>query len=401
MNQYYEYVEGLQKLLKERKVCWSSRRSHKTCYMEFGTYLKKQERSLSHETIRHWLMKIVKKDQTRQAFNVYWKYMEQLEEFIATGTVINDHLLLIKPCYDKLPNSWRELLDTYLEIRSQDYTKSSLKNAKTYASDILLIIYEHGASNIQEVSYNDLLFLYADGFHCNKGTRYILLSHARQFFDFCKEKRLCPAAYSMILDEDVFPYVAVIQSFSSKQIERIRYLSQSKPVCSADEMIGYLEAINELYHNNGYSYTSLKNASHTIRTLYVFLSINDLNYNPEIASIWYDVITPVIGNSCLAWRRVLAVLGEYISGEKILFNNKYFPKIDRMSCYPDWCKSAIESYFGWLIRSFHEHSTVRSYKYSVFNLCDYILKKGFNSFDVCQGSCRVKVLHSSKVYHDS
>lgn len=381
MNQYYVYVEGLQKLLKERKVCWSSRKSHNTCYTEFGRYLEKQEKSLSHETIRHWLTKIVKEEQTSQAFNVYWRYMEQLEEFIATGTVINDHLLLIKPCYDKLSNSWRKLLDTYLEIRSQDYTNNSLKYAKTYVSGILLTIYEHGASNIQEVSYNDLIFLYTDGFHCTKGTRYILLSHARQFFDFCKEKRLCPAAYSMFLDVDVFPYVTVIESFSSKQIKRIRYLSQSKSVCNADEVLGYLDAIKELYHNNGYSYTILKTLSHTIRTLYVFLSINDLNYNPEIASIWYEVITPIIGNSCLAWRRVLAVLGEYISGEKIFFDKKYFPKIDRMSCYPDWCKSAVEGYFSWLIRSFHEHSTVRSYKYSVFSLCDYILKKGLNSFD--------------------
>ena len=307
--------------------------------------------------------------------------MEQLEEFIATGTVINDHLLLIKPCYEKLPTSWKELLDTYLEVRSQDYSNLSFKYAKTYTSDILLIIYEHGASNIQEVSYNDLIFLYVDSFHCTKETRYILLSHARQFFDFCREKRLCPAAYSMILDKDVFPYVAVIKRFSTKQLEKIGYLSQSKPVCNADEVLGYLEAIKGLYHNNDYSYTVVQTVSHTIRTLYVFLSMNDLNYNPEIASIWYNAITPIIGNSCLAWRRVLEILSEYISGKKIFFDKKYFPKIDRMSCYPEWCKSAVNGYFSWLIRSFHEHNTVRSYKYSVFKLCDYILAKGINSFD--------------------
>ncbi len=381
MNQYYEYVEGLKQLLKERKVCWSSRNSHETCYTEFGRYLETQKKSISYEVIRHWLIKIVKKDQTRQAFHVYWKYMEQLDEFITTGTVINDHLLLTKPSYDKLPESWRELLDTYLDVRSQDYTTRSFKYAKTYTSEILLTINEHGASNIQEVSYCVLIFLYEDGFHCTKETRYILLSHARQFFDFCKEKRLCPAAYSMILDNDVFPYVAVIERFSAKQIERIRYLSQSNPVCNANETLGYLEEIKELYHNNDYSYTILQTVSHTVRTLYVFLSINELNYNPEIASIWYDVITPIIGNSCMAWRRVLAVLGEYISGEKIFFDKKYFPKIDRMANYPDWCKSAVEDYFDWLIRSFHEHSTVRAYKYNVFSLCDYILAKNFHSFD--------------------
>lgn len=44
MNQYYEYVEGMQQLLKERKVCWSSRKSHETCYKEFGRYLEAQKK---------------------------------------------------------------------------------------------------------------------------------------------------------------------------------------------------------------------------------------------------------------------------------------------------------------------------------------------------------------------
>lgn len=393
MNQYYEYVEGMQQLLKERKVCWSSRKSHETCYKEFGRYLEAQKKSLSHEAIRYWLRKVVQKEQNRQTFNIRWKYMEQLEEFILTGTVINDHLLLIKPTYNKLTESWRELLDMYLEVRRQDYTKRSFECAKIYTSEILLTIYEHGASNIQEVSYHNLIFLYEDGFHCTDDTRYILLSHARQFFVFCKEKGLCPAAYSMILDEDIFPYV-VIKKFSSDQLGRISYLSKSQPVCSADEAIRYLEVIIEMYQNNDYSYTILKTISHTIRTLYVFMSINDLNYNPEIASIWYDVIAPIIGNSCLAWRRVLAVLSDCISGEKILFDKKYFPKTDRMSGYPDWCRSAVEGYFDWLIRSFHDQNTVRSYKYSIFCFCDYILSKSFHGFNDLSIDLLKAFLHS-------
>lgn len=394
MNQYYECVEDLQKLLKNRKVCRSSCKSHETCYMEFGRYLETEKKSLSHETIRFWLKEVVKKEKACQAFNVYWNYMDQLEEFILTGTVINDHLLLIKPSYDKLPDSWRKLLDIYLNVRSQDYTKYSFKYAKVYTSEILLIIYENGASNIQEVSYNNLIFLYGARFHCSDKTRYTLLSHARQFFDFCKEKGLCPQAYSMVLDKDIFPYVVVIERFSSNQYERIRYLTKSLPTCTADEAIGYLEAVKEMYMDKDYSYTILKTVSHTISTLYVFLSINDLNYNPEIASIWYDVIAPIIGNSCLAWRRVLVILSEYIAGEKIFFDKKYFPKKDRMLIYPDWCKAAVDGYFNWLIRSFHDLNTVRAYKYSVFSLCDYILANGLNSFDELSINLLKEFLHS-------
>jgi len=43
MNKYYECVEGLQKLLKNRKVCRSSCKSHETCYMEFGRYLETEK----------------------------------------------------------------------------------------------------------------------------------------------------------------------------------------------------------------------------------------------------------------------------------------------------------------------------------------------------------------------
>ncbi|MEG1993143.1 MAG: hypothetical protein RR056_07150, partial [Acetivibrio sp.] len=54
---------------------------------------------------------------SKTVFRMNWYYVDQLDELIRTGTVLQDHLLLIKPNYEKLAESWKNELDDYLKNR--------------------------------------------------------------------------------------------------------------------------------------------------------------------------------------------------------------------------------------------------------------------------------------------
>ena len=49
--------------------------------------------------------------------------------------------------------------------------------------------------------------------------------------------------------------------------------------------------------------------------------------------------------------------------------------------YPLWCSLAVNAYLDWLRRSFHSEGTIRSYKYVVYNFCDFLLLKKLSSFE--------------------
>ena len=59
-------------------------------------------------------------------------------------------------------------------------------------------------------------------------------------------------------------------------------------------------------------------------------------------------------------------------------------RIDRKGISPIkavWCSLAVNAYLDWLRRSFHSEGTIRSYKYVVYNFCDFRLLKKLSSFE--------------------
>lgn len=381
MKPYDDYVEEMLILLKERNVCAWSTKSHKACYKEYEEFLEVNRQEYSLESVNQWLEEVIKPERTRQEYAARWRYMAQIVELIETGTVINDHLLLTKSYYNKLPDGLKSEVDLYLDSCKEKYSKRSFALARIYSSQFMLYMYEHGVSGIGELKYCDICDFYEIDHHCTPDTRYVLLSHARQLLKFFSDANECPIGFSMLLSEDIYPYVTFFKDLAPAHQKTINLFSQSA-VCTASEMLGEMESFIEIYKENGYAQTAVKTVEHTLRALYLFLDINGLSYHPEISYIWFRGIIPIIGQYYRSWRRVLRLFEEYITGNELFLDQKYSLKTNRMEKYPEWCRTAISGYLDWLRRSFHSSATIRHNQYSVWSFCDYLLEQGANDFEV-------------------
>ena len=107
MTIYNDAVNKMSNLLKERNVCLHSRKTHENCYAELRDYLHSVNKQYSFAEARKWLTEVVKKQESSVGFHAKWNYIEQLEELINTGTVLQDHLLLTKSNYQKLSELWK------------------------------------------------------------------------------------------------------------------------------------------------------------------------------------------------------------------------------------------------------------------------------------------------------
>jgi len=364
MKPYDNYVEEMLTLLKERKVCVWSKESHKSCYKEYEEFLEMNSLAYSLESANQWLEEVIKPERTRQEYAARWRYMAQIVELIETGTVINDHLLLTKSYYNKLPNGLKSEVDLYLDSCKEKYSKRSFALARIYCSQFMLYMYEYGVSGIGELKYCDIRNFYETDHHCTPDTRYVLLSHARQLLKFFSDANECPIGFSMLLSEDLYPYVTVFEYMAPAHQIMINLFSKSA-VCTASEMLGAMENFIEIYKDNGYAQTAVKTVEHTLRALYLFLDINGLSYHPEISYVWFRGIIPIIGQCYRSWRRVLRLFEEYITGNELFLDQKYSLKTNRMEKYPEWCRSAIAGYLDWLRRSFHSSATIRHNQYGV------------------------------------
>ncbi|VDN47973.1 Site-specific recombinase XerD [Petrocella atlantisensis] len=380
MKTYDATVKLMMQLLKDRKVCSWSRKSHKKCYEEFRAFLVENHLEYNNDNVNTWLEDIIKPLRTRQEYSVRWRYLEQLSELMITGTIKNDHLLLTKSNYDKLPESLRSEVDFYLSARKTDYSMRSLALSKIYCSQFLLFMYELGIEDVRDLRYCHICRFFESDHHCNLETRFILLSHTRQMLEFCYNQQMCPAGFYMLLKDDMYPYVVLIDEFTLKEQALLRSLSEANPLLPSSKVLKSKNGFIEKYHDNNYAGTIIKTADHVLRALYLFLDINELNYHPRIVDLWLSRIKPMIGVSYHNWRRPLKLFEYFMISREFSYSQKCSYKPERMKNYPETFKNVVHGYLNWLKRSFRSEGTVRTYRYSVWDFCDYMLDQGLFDF---------------------
>lgn len=383
IKHYNDYVQEMVNLMVESGFGEYGRTARKRWYEAFGRYLSEAGLVYSDENVSKWLEEVVKPANTRQQYHVTARYMEQLREFIRTGEIRIENLLLVKPDHDKLPPEIRGTLDEYLASREPDYSPESMRLAKLHTANFLLRLCAEGMMRMETLSYEMLAAVFRSRWNVTPEQRSVILSHGRQLLGFLHEKHGFRRGFSILLEDSVFQYAYVPGLSDDAVMTELLRLSREHSVCTTEEMYPMIARFADGYSDRGYSYTMIKRVTHTLRCLYVFLDMHGLDYCPEVSWEWYTLIGDRIGRNRRAWKRVLALFGSFAADREIRFHKNCgmtSAQEKRMGHYPAWCADAVNGYVDWLARSFHRESTVQNYRYGVWSLCDYLLACGINGF---------------------
>ena len=216
---YKKTVENVMAMLKEKGVCSSSRKSHKECYQSLEDFLSKENAAFSPQLRDQWL-DFVKDEGPPQKYAVWIQYLIQLEEMDATGTISDRHLYLNRSDYEKLPGSWREMLDSYLERCRPEYTARSWALKRHYCSKALLFLTDNGIADLNGVTYDAILMLARTETFCSKDAKALTINHAAQMLQFWAAEGLCPENYHLVLDSGLYPQVLRLADFPDSRRER-------------------------------------------------------------------------------------------------------------------------------------------------------------------------------------
>lgn len=319
---------------------------------------------------------MVKNKESSQGFQAKWNYIEQLEELINTGTVLQDHLLLTKSNYQKLSELWKSELDRYLQSCKKEHTKRTSELIRIHCSRFLIFLQSQGINSVHEISCKNICDFFEYEMPVKPDGRYLILSNSRLFLQYYVSIGECEPVLPMLLEETVYKY-AVLHNKNSLNL----FTDLSKTyTCKTKDIYNVIDDFVQEFEKLAYKNTAKYNAAHVVKCLYAFLSINELDYSILVAELWYKLIKSVIGNSYHSWIRILNLFDLYIREHKFNPLKKYTFRKSRTSEYPVWCSLAVDDYLEWLGRSFHSKSTIRSYKYVVYNFCDFVLSGKLDSF---------------------
>lgn len=380
---YKKTVENVMALLKEKKVCSSSRKSHKECYQSLEDFLSKENAIFSSQLRDRWLY-FVKEEGPPQKYAVWIQYLIQLEEMDATGTISDRRLYLNRSDYEKLPGSWRESLDLYLEYYRPKYTARSWALKRHYCSKALLFLTDNGITNLNDITYNTILMLAGTESFCSKDTKALTVNHAAQMLQFWGSEGLCSENFHLVLDSDLYPHILKLEDFPDSAKDIIQKVSAESLDFPVDEFRETIPAFKAVLSSHGYVGTTLCLADHALTVLYLFLDIHSLGFHPDIMWAWFSEIKKNLGHSWLHWRRVLKTYEDYTVYGDILSDSKYQYEASSFDLLPGWCSQAIDSFLNKKRREFREKGTVRSYRYSCIRFCRFLLDNGHESFkDLC------------------
>ena len=293
---YDDTVEKVMSLLKEKKVCSSSRKSHRDCYESLGSYLDQNSTEYTVKARDEWFAEI-KKSLPSQRCVIWIRYVYQLEEMDSSGTVSDRRLYLNQSVYDKLPVSWKDDLDFYLEDCCKRYTKRTLELTRTYCSEGLLIFDEIGVVNISDISYEAVLILVNTKMYQSDETRNVILNYTARMIQFYEKIGKCTKPYSLLFNSQIYPHIGLIDAFSSENKAALQ--KTIDVIMSAADFKGKIEPFIECLQAHGYIGTTLKLAKHALTAFYLFLDIHDLGYHPDIVWIWFSEVKNTLGTSWL------------------------------------------------------------------------------------------------------
>ncbi len=378
---YRATVDRAMALLKEKKVCSSSRKSHKDCYDFLEEFLNQTGQEYSEKARDEWLS-FIKREYTSQRYAVWKQYIFQLEEMAETDTVSDQHLYLNRSHYHKLPDTLRNELDSYLDDCSSKYTAHTLERTRIICAEALFLLFDQGITTVREITYQAIIDLVETDRTCSPRTKTLILRYAAAMLLSCSEKGLCKAGFSLLLDRKIYPHVGILNSFSEETRTVIKKNSHKSLDFPAEEYRETVEPFIGTLQKHGYVGTTLYQARHSLTALYLFLDIHGLGYHPEIMWAWFSEIRKKLGSSWLHWRRILKSYEEYTIYGDIIPEGKYRYIPTSLELLPDWCRKAVESFLEQKRLEFRAPGTIRTYQYPCIRFCRFLIRQGCDSFQL-------------------
>ena len=281
-----------------------------------------------------------------------------------------------------LTNEFENICSEYLVHISAQYTDSHLRNIRNRCCFFFGFIQMELERS--EITYQDILVFYTNalGSLCKanvgmyKGSVSALLS-------WMAAKKLCPIGLSLLLHMNRADKVLMLNDLPDEVATTIRDIGAT---CRFDfPPEDFLEASNDFLvdlNNLRYSDTMKQSAKATLEMLYLFIDMNDLGYDPIIASLWFEEAgASCFGSNAKMSRRILALFELFTQEGCVQAEKTFTYKPLLCDNLPEWSMEALRQFLDQKQREGKAASTLCMYRSALTRFCQFLSDEGVTSFE--------------------
>lgn len=279
-------------------------------------------------------------------------------------------------------------VSAFLYDCANDHTPTHLQNMRRRCRLFLKCMQFWGRTQVEDITYEDIEKYDKELSHLKEISRIIEESTLHQFLKYLADSGRISSGRYLYMYLIECNCITKVENLSCEEQESVNTFKSIPIELTSDEFLEVGMELVSRFVEKGYNKDYVKEIERVIRVLFLFLDLNNLGYNPKIASIWLnsDAAKSVIhGKSQLVARRVLNVFRDYCESGDLNFRKVYRKGITGLDELPDWCRLPLMEFADQRTKEKLDATTVKNDIYSLLRFCRFIINEGLSSYKELTG----------------
>lgn len=202
---------------------------------EFREYLEEERLEYSHTGAQSWV-NTLKPSLPRKAFLSIRRSLALVDEAARNGSVTNVRFSHDDaPFKYRVPECYRQLLDSYIERRRQDGNQSStLRTDSIACTRFLLFLQSKNITNVAFITPEIVRDYHTQAEHRTAEGKNAYIGRIRGFVRFLAMRKLVPETLEFAFATEKASRVSIVTTLSREQVDTIRTFSEKS--CSPSEL---------------------------------------------------------------------------------------------------------------------------------------------------------------------
>lgn len=391
MKTYQKNVTIVLSCMKERSFSERSVSDHTWIYQALYDYLIRSRLTYSPELGKELLNAGSDDAFGTKAKSVRACSIAKLNDVYLNGKLVHSQISVRKP-YSKvtLYPSFLQTASEFLAHCQERFSKTQLENVQRRVFLFLKFLQSRGHTAIMGLIYADILAYHQELSHLKRVSRVVEESSIYQFLLYLAEHGQIKYGfylYMYFLETDQLIH---IDKFSYEERIGIDEKRKKSQAFSSEKFRETGMELVSLHLNTGYVKEYAEIIKRAVLHLYLFLDLNSLGYDPDIADIWLCSAATKSVLSESFWftaRRFLFLFHDYITSGSVDFSKTMPHGISGLAELPDWCMEPLLGYADQRAREKLDECTIKNDIYSILRFCRFILQKGISSYEDVSGEC--------------
>lgn len=380
MQNYEQAVGYIRNFLAEKHYGQTLVKANERCFRSFGAYLNQEGTDYTPAKADEWFhtyegqLPVADLDHYKMA-------LLRLRDIYECGDIRPEHNPKRQMSYTVLADGLKNSLDTFLLELGEKLSPDTVDNYKHSCARFLISMQNLGVCQIGDITFELLYTFHQTDIHHGKWGKAHVNAHVSAMMKFFFDCGDAPYGFSIL-----FRYLSLGKGrfwnhVSREKHEKIKAVMLSSPTASTRELYQYKEISNQLYSDQGYGKTTISANNRALDLFILFLEMSGYQYNPEIASLWFEEVRLYLKKDSYMIHRSLCLAADYYRSAEIRLEKVYRTKPQAFELLPEWCREPASRYVAAKEKEGWAKSTLNLIRSSICRFCGFLDGIGVRSFN--------------------